>query len=136
MIDILNAGIYGVLVANSALTALLSSGSAIYFHQAPANTPKPYVVYIHAGGGDDHLTPTESGDAMYYIKGIAATPTRAGQIAAALRTALHEKETSFSLTSPWVMYRSQADSILAYAETTDGVQAWHMGNAYRFRLSQ
>jgi hypothetical protein len=136
MIDILNNGIYNALHANSAITALLSSATAIYFHQAPVGATKPYIVYILAAGGDDHLTPQESGDVTYYIKGVSVSPSRSGQIAAAIRAAIHEKESAFNLTSPWVMYRSQADAIIAYSEMDDAAQFWHMGNAYRFRITQ
>jgi hypothetical protein len=137
MIDILNKGIFDALAASSAVTSLLAAGSAsLYFGQAPKGAAKSYVVYTLAAGGDDHLTPQESGDVMYYIHGIDKSPTKAGQIAAAIRATLHEKETAFNLTSPWKMYRSQADAIIAYTETIDSVEFWHMGNSYRFRLSQ
>lgn len=137
MIDILENGIHAALAANSTLTNLLASGTAsIFSGQAPKGAAKPYIVYTHASGGDDHLTPQESADATYYIHGIDKSPTKAAQIAAAIRATIHEKETAFTLTSPWVMYRSQADAIIAYTETIDAVEFWHKGNSYRFRLSK
>lgn len=136
MINVLNKGIYDAIVADSAITSLLASATSVYFGQAPKGATKPYIVYIHAGGGDDHLTQTQSGDVMYYIHALAKSPTLAGQIADAIRNRLHEHEENFNLTSPWVMYRSQADAIIAYPETIDAVEFWHMGNSYRFRLSQ
>lgn len=136
MIDILNKGIFDALKSNAALTARLSSGSAIYFQQAPKGVAKPYIVYSHAAGGDDHLTQTESADTVYYIHAIHESPGTAGLIAGLIRSTLHENEGTFNLTSPWAMYRSQADAIIAYTETIDGKEFWHMGNSYRFRLSK
>lgn len=136
MINVVNKGISDALRSNAALMGLLSGGSAIYFHQGPVGAVKPYIVYIHAGGGDDHLTQEESGDMTYYIKGIADSATVAGQISDAIRATLHENEGTFNLTSPWEMYRSQADAIIAYAETKEGKPVWNMGNAYRFRITK
>ncbi len=136
MIDVLNKGISAALRSNLTLMGMLSGGSAVYFHQAPIKAVKPYVVYIHAGGGFDHLTQEASGDTVYYIKGISDSDRLSGQIAQAIHDTLHENEGTFNLTPPWEMYRSQADAIIAYSETIEGKQVWHMGNAYRFRLSE
>jgi hypothetical protein len=137
MINILNNGIRDALAANAVLTALLANGSSsIFFGQAAKGEAKPYIVYVHAAGGDDHLSQTPSGDAVYYITAVDKSPTLAGQIAQVIHDTMHEKEDAFNLTPPWEMYRSQADAILSYPETIDSVQFWHMGNSYRFRLSQ
>ncbi len=137
MIDILEQGIRDALAANPTLIALLGQGSTSLFSgQAPKGAAKPYIVYTHAAGGDDHLTPQESADVTYYIHAIDKSQTKANQIAALIRATIHEKETAFNLTSPWVMYRSQADAIISYSETIDSTEFWHKGNSYRFRLSQ
>lgn len=134
MPDVLNKAIYNHLHGNSALVALLSGASAIYFGQAPTGSALSYVVYSIAGGGDDHLTPTDSVDVRYIIKGVAKTALAAGAIAGALRTALHEVEPTAD--SPWVIYRCQADNVFIYPENVDREQFWHAGNIYRIRASK
>lgn len=135
MIDVLNKGIYQKLAGNSALTSqLIGGGSAIYFGQAPSGTVKPYIVYSIAGGGDDHLSPTESVDVMYYVKGVADTASKAGQIAGLIRDTLHEAD--LTLDAPWSAYRCQHDNVIHYQETTDGKLAWHGGGSYRIRASK
>ena len=133
-IDALNAAIYDHLNGSSAVTTLLSSATAIYYAQAPANAALPYVVYSIAGGGDDHLTPQASVDVRYTIKGVAKTAQTAGAIAGALRTALHEVEPSTG--SPWTIYRCQADGMFMYPENDAKEQFWHAGDTYRIRATK
>lgn len=134
MIDTLNEGVFNALIGNSALTALLSSSSAIYFGQAPLEAAKPYIVYSINSGGDDHLSPTESVDVRYTVKVVADTAQSAGAVAGAIRNALHEIE--IALDSPWTCYRMQADGILMYPENIANRQFWHAGHLFRLRASQ
>lgn len=134
MIDAVNEAIYNKLNGTSAVTTLLSSATAIYFHQAPATAILPYVVYIMAGGGEDNDSPIDAGDLLYYIKGIAETASIAGAIAGALRDALHESIPA--IDSPWSIYRCQHKEPLMFPENSDRKQFWHAGGSYRIRISQ
>lgn len=136
MIDAINKAIYTRLNAVSGVTALLSSATAIYYHQAPVSAVYPYIVYIHAGGGDDSLTPTDSGDVTYYIKALAKTAATAGAIQKQIRAALHEQHASFTMDDGWTAYRVQAGAIIAMVENVDKDQIHHMGNSYRIRITQ
>lgn len=132
--DVFNDAIYNHLHGISAVTTLLSASTAIFFGQAPAGTALPYVVYSIAGGGNDNLTPTESADVTYTIKGVAGTAQAAGGIAGAIHAALHEVEPSAE--SPWVIYNCRADAVFMYPENVDQEQFWHAGHNYRIRASK
>lgn len=134
MIDVINEGFYNKLNGNAVLTALLSSASAIYFGQAPSDAELPYIVYAHNAGGADHLTPTDSVDMRYVVKGIAATAQAAGAIAGAIRDTLHEQ--TMSLDSPWTCYRLQEDGAVMYPENQARQQFWHSGFIFRVRATQ
>jgi hypothetical protein len=134
MIDAVNEAIYNKLNGTSAVTTLLSSATAVYFHQAPTTAIMPYIVYILAGGGSDNDTPVDSGDLAYYIKGVAETASTAGAIAVAIYNALHEA--SMSIDSPWSVYRCQHNEPLMFPENAERKQFWHSGGSYRIRISQ
>lgn len=136
MIDAINKAIYTRLNGVSAVTTLLSSATAIYFHQAPFNATLPYIVYIHAGGGDDNDTPLEGGDATYYIKAVAKTPSAAGALQKQIRLALHEQHANITMDDSWACYRIQAQELIAFPENIEKDQIWHMGNKYRIRVSK
>lgn len=134
VMDILNKALYEHLNGDSAVTALLSSATAIFYGQAPTGAALPYIVYSIAGGGDDHLTPEQSVDVKYTIKGVAKTAQAAGAIAGAIRDSLHEVEPDAD--SPWTIYRCQADAMILYPENRAKDQWWHAGNIYRIRATQ
>lgn len=126
--------IYVKLNGASGVTTLLSSATAIYARQAPVGATMPYIVYTYAGGGEDNITPTPSGDMLWYIKAVAQDQTTSEAIAAAMRTALHEQD--LTLENGWTAYRCQAMDIIDMVENVDKVQYYHIGNAYRIRVTQ
>lgn len=126
--------IYQKLNGASAVTTLLSAATAIYSQQAPIGAVKPYIVFIHAGGGDDNLTPTDSGDLTYYIKAVSNNLITSEAIAGAIRTTLHEED--LPMDAPWTVYRCQAGAIINMVENVDATQNYHVGNAYRIRVTQ
>src|SRR5574342_1164335 len=134
MIDTLNKGIYSKLNGNSAVTAALSSSTAIYFGLAPVDTVKPYIVYSIAGGGAENESPLDAEDVTFTVKAIAGSALAAGSIAGKIRTALHEQ--LLSLDAPWNCYRMQETAVLMYPETIEGKQFWHAGGNYRVRASK
>lgn len=134
MLNPINKALSNKLTASSALVSQLSGGSAVYFQQAPLDAALPYVVIILAGGGPENDSPLQSGDVMYYVKGVAETARVAGNIAESIRSALHEQ--SLSMDSPWTAYRCQLQEVLMFAENVERRQFWHAGGSYRIRFSQ
>lgn len=134
MIDVLKKGIYTKLNTTSAVTTLLSSATAIHYTQAKAGSPLPYIIFTFAGGSDDGDTLLDSADFMYYIKGVANTAQEAGQIAAAIRDALHNQ--TFNLDDGWSVYHCQQKELISQVENVDRSQYHHRGASYRIRISQ
>ncbi len=140
MIDAVNEAIYNKLNGSSGVTSLLSSATSIYFGQAPTGATLPYIIYTIAGGGEDNDSPIDAGDITYYIKGVAKSTTtysgaaRGGQIAEAIRSALHESTPA--IDSPWTIYRCQHKEPFMFPENSEREQFWHVGGSYRIRISQ
>lgn len=134
MIDTLRKGIYSQLSGSTALTAQLSSVSAIYYGQAPHEAVLPYIVFFYQAGGTTNDSPIASADVRYVVKAIADTVTKAEQIAGLARTALHEQ--TLTLDAPWVCIRCQDVSAFAFVETEARNTFHHAGNTYRIRISQ
>ena len=134
MITETRKAIYQKLNSASGVTSLLSSATAIYAQQAPVGAVMPYIVFIHAAGGDDNLTPTDSGDLTYYIKAVSKDLATSEAIATAARSALHEQD--LTMDAPWEAYRCQAGAIINTVENVDKAQFYHVGNVYRIRVTQ
>lgn len=124
--------LYAKLSAASALTSLLSGGSAsIYSPAAPQGASAPYVVFSKQAN-TPHYTNTGVAyeDALYQVKGIVQSPSgaAAGTIASAIDTALNMQ--ALSITG-YTHLLCRRESDVDYPEHVEG-QTWqHRGAMYR-----
>ncbi len=128
----LNAGIHNTLKGGTALTSLLG-GTAIYYEQAPDNTPFPYVVFSIQGGGDLNLSPSRMKDILYFVRGYSKTsPANAGSIDAACDALLHGK--TLTVTG-WNNYNTQRETDIENTEVDSAGQTIYMaGGVYRISI--
>ena len=90
----LHVGIYNKLAAGTALTDLLSGGTASLYHLAvPDGASLPYVVWNVQGGGDENLTANRTKNLVVFVRGYSgASAGAAGTIDAEIDTLLHDQE--------------------------------------------
>jgi maltose-binding protein MalE len=136
MLEAVKEEIYNKLNGTSAVTTLLASATAIYYEFAPTNAPMPYIVFNYAGGGSDNDTQLDSGNLMFYVKGVAKVSTTALSIATAIYNALHEQEASMTIDAPWTIYRVTHNEPISLTETEERTQYYHRGGSYRIRITQ
>jgi hypothetical protein len=134
MIDAVFTALRTKLNATSAVTTLLSSASAIYRLEAGQDAVKPYIVMAWNGGGDVNDNPYDRFDVRILVKAVAETPSAAGSLADAIRTALHGIELTY--TGGWMHIQCQHISPIAYPEAVDRETIFHMGGLYRLRASK
>lgn len=132
MINAINNAVRTQLAAGTALTTELG-GTAIYAVQAPEAATLPYVLITIAGGGDLNRTPTREIDVMVQVKAVATTALKAATCADLINSRLHD--TTFSMNTPWVVYRCEHDEAFMYVENAERKQYWHAGATYRLRAS-
>ena len=130
--NVLEAGLYALLVADTALVAELGAAK-VYRHIAPPGTGRPYVVLSHAGGGPTNQTPSDTREHVYLVKGVSDEQQQSGDIDDLLLAALHQTE-DLTVVGFTVM-RVQAESNTQIAEVpTTGQPIYHNGHNYRFML--
>ena len=125
-------GLYNKLSGTSGLTNLLSAATAIYPGAAPQGTARPYVVYLYAGGGLENITPSELHNTLYIVKGIADSPSVAGNIQAQIKTALHG--TTLTVSGYTNFYTACEAEVDMYEVNREGGFIWHRGYYVRIRL--
>jgi hypothetical protein len=131
----LNTAIYGTLSGGTALTALLSGTTAIYNTQASDEAVLPYVVFSHAGGGQEALTPSNMQNIVYFIRAYTDTSAAlAGSIDAQIDTLLHKM--TLSVTGWTNIYTAREDQFSNTETPPDGNTIFMAGAYYRFRLDE
>jgi hypothetical protein len=130
----LHASLYGTLTAGTPLTSLLSSGSAVYNMQAPDGAVLPYIVFSHAGGGQEAITPSNMQNVVYYIRAYATNATLAGSIDAQIDALIHKK--TLTVTGWTNFYTSREDNIPTVETTPSGEVIYSAGAYYRIRLDE
>lgn len=134
MIDVAATGLRTALLANSTLTALLSTTTAVFRTQAPATALFPFVVMIHSAGGTQNSSPRDAFDQRWSIKAITdSSASAAVAIAAQIRLALHKQ--TITLPGSWKAMDCQELAIFEYAENVSGKQFWHTGAVYQLRAT-
>ncbi len=128
-------GLYGALTGATALTALLTGGTAnpsIYQELAPEGSVPPYVVYnAQSPSTPVYVAPKVAYEnTIYNVRGITAGPTKAvgGTIAAQIDAALNDKALTINGFTHLLCRRLQD---VDYPEIVAGVRYSHMGGLYR-----
>lgn len=130
----LNTGILTKLTGGTALTNLLSGGTAsVYYQQATDKAVMPYVVYSIQGGGDLNLCPSRMKDMLYFVRGYSkVSPAAAGSIDAQIDTLLHNQTVT---VAGWSNYNTVREQDLENVETlANGDKVYMAGGVYRFSL--
>ena len=129
-----NAGIYTMLQAGTALTNLLSGTAAIYYQQAPDGAGLDYAVFSQQAGGPDNITKRDTRNQLYFIRGYSMIgPAKAGSIDAQISTLLHRKAINVAGYANFWLAR---ETDLSFVETApNGNKVWMSGALYRIRLS-
>jgi hypothetical protein len=132
MIRALQKAVRDRLTGGTALTALLSSGSAVYWNQAGVNAALPYIIVNINAGGMVNDNPRNAFDVNVAVWGIATDAATAGQIADAIYDRLHKAELSYS---SYGHVACQQVSAISYVENADRVVYHYAGGLYRVRAS-
>lgn len=130
----LNSGILSTLQGGTALTSLLSGGTAaINYMQAPDKSTFPYVLFSIQGGGDLNISPSRMKDELYFVRGYSKTsPANAGTIDAQIDALLHNK--TITVTG-WTNYRTQRETDMENEEVnTAGEHIYMAGGVYRISI--
>ena len=122
------------LVAASGLTTLLSSASGVYRIEAGQDAGTKYVVMSYNRGGYTNIVQNDMIDVTFTVKGIADNAADAGSIQAAILSALHNAELTY--TEGWLHVSCQHTTAFEYSEHVDRVTLYHMGGLYRLRASK
>lgn len=127
----LETGLYNALVGDAALVAELG-GSFVYNQHAPQGQARPYVIFSHAGGGPENLTPSDLRNHVYLVKAIAEGLKQAGDVDELVIDVLHGSELTVSGYTNFWMAREEEVQL---AETArDGTTIYHRGGYYRIRI--
>ncbi len=133
MSNALETALGSVLAGGTALTALLAGGTAsIYNGLAPRGAALPWVTYSLASGVEENMTPADSQRYVYLVKGVAASLSAAGQIAAEIHGLLqHGALTINGATCFWIA----RTTVVRYQEVDpNGRPIGHAGGEYAIRL--
>lgn len=133
--NLLHAALYSRMNAATALTALLSGTTAIYYQQAPPDASLDYVVFSLQAGGNDNDTAHRVKSPLYFIRGYSSTgPAKAGSIDTQIDTLFHQAAISISGWSNfWIAREEDLHNfeIDAANQTT-----WMAGGFYRIRADK
>lgn len=129
----LDAALYAQL-ATAATTLYSLVVARVYDALAPQGAAMPYVVFNVQAGGYLNLTPTDYGEWVYQVKGVAASQSVANSIDSAIATRLHNMALSVSgWTLVSCMRENEAPS---YIEIVNGAPIFNRGSFYRIRASK
>ncbi len=132
MIEALRTGLYSTLAGGTALTALLSGTTAVYYLEAPDSETLPYVVYSGVAGGPMNITPSDIRDNVVYVRGYAYRPDTAGSIDAAISNLLHGHTLTVSGYTNWRTIREEEIEVVEVV--ISGERVYSAGANYRISL--
>lgn len=136
MTDIFGAmgtALYGKLAGSSALTTALG-GTAIYVDQAPDGAVLPYVVYSHAAGGPENITPRDMRTHLWFIRVYADQRGSANIYDGLISNLLHKGSLSVSGWTTFWLAREEDFSLID--NLPNGNKVYMAGATYRVRLSE
>ena len=133
----LHTGIYNKLAGGTALTALLSGGTASLYHIAPPDkATMPYVVWNIQGGGDDNLTAHRTKNMVVFVRGFSGdSAAAAGTIDKEADALLHGQVITVSGWSNNFWTAREMDFERAEVSPS-GKRHWMAGGFYRIRLGE
>lgn len=127
----IETGLYSTLTGGTALISELGA-TAIYSRHAPQGTARPYIIFMHAGGGHENINPSDLQNHLYLVKAVADGSKEAGTIDELVIDLLHgETLTVAGYTNIW-MAREQ--EVQMTEPLRDGKVVYHCGGYYRIRI--
>lgn len=133
--NVLNAAIYSRLTGGTALTALLTSGTAIYFKQAPDHSEdSDFVIFDYGSEVDLSFSPGREKDVLVLAKGISTKPAAAGSIDFQIDALLNDQALTLSgWSNRWI----RRETGISYPEVDEAKRKWyHAGAYYRITLQK
>lgn len=131
---LVETALYSLLTGDAALTALLSSATAVYNRRAPQSATLPYVVFFHSGGGPENIYPGSLESVSYMIKAVAETVSEAATIDDAIKAAVHAQESSLSVTGYSTLWLRRTNEVQMVEDGDEGDEIWHYGAYYKLRI--
>lgn len=128
----IEAGLYTALSGDTALLSELGGDTAIYNRHAPQGVSRPYVVFFHAGGGKENITPSDLRNHVYMVKAVADESKKAGTINGLVLDALHDATLTVSGFTNF--YTAAEDEVQMTEVTREGDVIYHDGHYYRIRV--
>ena len=126
----LDTAIHSRLTGGTALITEIG-GTAIYHGYAPEKQTLPFVVWSHAAGGAENLTPRASVAEVIYIRAYAETAKKAAAIDKQVAALM---ESTLTVTG-WSNYWLAREDEYFLPETDEaGKRTWSCGANYRVRL--
>ena len=128
----IETGLYAALNVSAITTKL--GGSYIYDPVAPQGQARPYIIFMHTGGGHENLNPSDLQNHVYLVKGVADTKKLAGEVHDLILAALH-KQTLTVAAGAYINFWTAAEEEIRMTEVLDdGKTVFHTGAYYRIRI--
>ncbi|MEM6280591.1 MAG: hypothetical protein AAF787_00240 [Chloroflexota bacterium] len=114
----------------------------VYADMAPADTPRPYVVFIYAGGGELLFTQdAQNARLVITVKAVADTQAAAFAGAAEIETLLRSQGTleggGLTVTNGWNITAVTQDRVIHLTETYQGAKPiYNDGHQYVFMMER
>lgn len=127
---------------------LVSGGAAVwqdrvYFHHAPAESPKPYVIILLISSGETGRIHAEDSECILAVKVVAQELEQAGAGAALIVSLLRDKGTQDTSVNPldagaeWQVSYSRKLTDISYVELISNTEPrFHEGAQFKFRLER
>lgn len=123
-----------VLASGTAVTGLLTHGSAIYHMQAPDNCGYPYVVYSHQAGGPLNINPSLLEDNVWWVRAYSTTSAAsAGSVFTAVDTKLNR--VNIAITNATTIQCIREQNIALVENSASGVKVYTSGGMYRIKTT-
>lgn len=132
--NVVEDALHDVIAGVANITALV--GARIYEGVAPAGATYPFVVFAHAGGGEDRESPQHRKNLVYLLQGVSnVSKAQAETLAEYLETAFDETVLSVSgWTNIWTAVEEHLKA--QELDTSSGIRTWRAGRYIRVRLSK
>lgn len=115
-------------------------GMRVFPDLAKTGTARPYVVYSYAGGGEINGLRKQDAEIVLIVKAIAESMGQAFVAAGRISTLLNDADYSsvnvMDGGSEWAILHVKQEQIVHLIETVDGVQIYHAGHRFRFRMER